>query len=69
MPSFSDVQAKRRVLLLERDLGQPDRVIGEVMQPGGVLRLKELGLEHCVDKIDAQEVCLPYFPSHAAVYQ
>ena len=46
----------RRVLLLERDLSEPVRIVGELLQPGGYLKLKELGLEHCVDGIDAQKV-------------
>lgn len=46
----------RRVLLLERDLSQPDRIVGELLQPGGYLALKRLGLQHCVDGIDAQRV-------------
>lgn len=52
------LQAGRRVLLIERDLKQPDRIIGELLQPGGYLMLKKLGLEHCVDGIDAQKVCI-----------
>jgi len=43
------------VLLSERDLKQPDRIIGELLQPGGYLMLKRLGLAHCVDGIDAQK--------------
>ena len=46
----------RRVLLLERDLSEPVRIVGELLQPGGYLKLKELGLAHCVDEIDAQKV-------------
>lgn len=49
-------QARRRVLLLERDLAQPDRIVGELLQPGGYVMLKKLGLEACVDGIDAQRV-------------
>ena len=49
-------QAGRRVLLLERDLAQPDRIVGELLQPGGYLKLKELGLGACVEGIDAQAV-------------
>ena len=49
------VQAGRRVLLIERDLKQPDRIIGELLQPGGYLMLKKLGLAHCVEGIDAQK--------------
>lgn len=34
----------RRVLLLERDLSEPDRIVGELLQPGGVQALETLGL-------------------------
>ncbi|KAL2653710.1 hypothetical protein R1flu_021838 [Riccia fluitans] len=46
----------RRVLVLERDLNEPDRIVGELLQPGGYLKLVSLGLEDCVDGIDAQKV-------------
>lgn len=46
----------RRVLLLERDLSQPDRIVGELLQPGGYLMLKKLGLESCTENIDAVKV-------------
>ena len=52
------LQDGRRVLLLERDLSQPDRIVGELLQPGGYLKLKELGLAHCVDGIDSQKASL-----------
>jgi squalene monooxygenase len=38
------VQDGRRVLVLERDLSEPDRIVGELLQPGGYLKLLELGL-------------------------
>ncbi|KEH35856.1 putative squalene monooxygenase [Medicago truncatula] len=46
----------RRVLIIERDLNEPDRIVGELLQPGGYLKLIELGLDDCVEKIDAQKV-------------
>ncbi|XP_058735539.1 squalene monooxygenase SE2-like [Vicia villosa] len=46
----------RRVHVIERDLTEPDRIVGELLQPGGYLKLLELGLEDCVDEIDAQRV-------------
>ncbi|XP_061350466.1 squalene monooxygenase SE1-like [Gastrolobium bilobum] len=46
----------RRVHVIERDLTEPDRIVGELLQPGGYLKLIELGLEDCVEKIDAQQV-------------
>ncbi|PWA96591.1 squalene epoxidase, FAD/NAD(P)-binding domain protein [Artemisia annua] len=46
----------RRVRVIERDLTEPDRIVGELLQPGGYLKLIELGLEDCVEDIDAQRV-------------
>uniref|UniRef100_A0A5B6Z4I8 Squalene monooxygenase n=1 Tax=Davidia involucrata TaxID=16924 RepID=A0A5B6Z4I8_DAVIN len=46
----------RRVHVIERDLIEPDRIVGELLQPGGYLKLIELGLEDCVNGIDAQRV-------------
>nr|AYN44138.1 squalene epoxidase [Tripterygium wilfordii] len=46
----------RRVHVIERDLTEPDRIVGELLQPGGYLKLVELGLEDCVEDIDAQRV-------------
>ena len=43
----------RSVYLLEKSLKQPDRIVGELLQPGGVQALKELGLRQCLDEIDA----------------
>ncbi|KGN62420.1 squalene monooxygenase SE1 [Cucumis sativus] len=46
----------RRVHVIERDLTEPDRIVGELLQPGGYLKLIELGLQDCVEEIDAQKV-------------
>ncbi|CAI9777206.1 unnamed protein product [Fraxinus pennsylvanica] len=46
----------RRVRVIERDLTEPDRIVGELLQPGGYLKLIELGLEDCVEEIDSQRV-------------
>nr|GMD85897.1 squalene monooxygenase-like [Ipomoea batatas] len=46
----------RRVHVIERDLTEPDRIVGELLQPGGYLKLMELGLEDCLETIDAQRV-------------
>ena len=35
----------RRVTVVERDLAEPDRIVGELLQPGGYRALKKLGLE------------------------
>lgn len=46
----------RQVTLLERSLKEPDRIVGELLQPGGVQALEQLGLLDCLDGIDAIEV-------------
>ncbi|KAI0431644.1 squalene epoxidase-domain-containing protein [Xylaria sp. FL1042] len=43
----------RQVLLLERDLRERDRFVGESLMPGGVAALQRLGLDKCLDDIDA----------------
>ncbi|ANB13381.1 squalene monooxygenase [Sugiyamaella lignohabitans] len=43
----------RSVLVVERDLREPDRIVGELLQPGGVNALRELGIEHALEGIDA----------------
>ena len=39
------LQDGRRVHVIERDLAEPDRIVGELLQPGGYLKLVELGIE------------------------
>jgi len=46
----------RDILLLERDLSEPDRIVGELLQPGGVIALDKLGMGSCLDGIDATPV-------------
>ncbi|XP_075104689.1 squalene monooxygenase SE1-like isoform X2 [Nicotiana tabacum] len=46
----------RRVHVIERDLTEPHRMVGELLQPGGYLKLVDLGLEDCLEDIDAQRV-------------
>lgn len=43
----------RSVILLERSLKEPDRIVGELLQPGGVSALKQMGLEECLEGIDS----------------
>jgi squalene monooxygenase len=64
------------ILLLERSLPPPDRIVGELLQPAGVHALKALGLSNCLKGIDATPVrgycvChdgsfvhIPYPPGH-----
>ncbi|KAK3356656.1 squalene epoxidase [Lasiosphaeria hispida] len=46
----------RQVLLVERNLKEPDRIVGELLQPGGVDALSELGLVDCLEGIDATPI-------------
>ncbi|KAM3872805.1 squalene monooxygenase [Diretmus argenteus] len=46
----------RDVTVVERDLREPDRIVGELLQPGGYRTLKELGLEGSTEGLDAHEV-------------
>ncbi|XP_036395642.1 squalene monooxygenase [Megalops cyprinoides] len=46
----------RRVTVVERDLREPDRIVGELLQPGGYRALKDLGLENSVEGLDAHIV-------------
>jgi squalene monooxygenase len=51
--AYSLSTSGRRVLLLERDLSEPDRIVGELLQPGGCLALKQLGIDDVLDGMDA----------------
>ncbi|KAG2316712.1 hypothetical protein Bca4012_067551 [Brassica carinata] len=44
----------RRVHVIERDMREPVRMMGEFMQPGGRLLLSKLGLQDCLEGIDEQ---------------
>lgn len=46
----------RSVILLEKSLKEPDRIVGELLQPGGVEALEKLGLRDCLEDIDAIQV-------------
>ncbi|KAK3936738.1 squalene epoxidase-domain-containing protein [Diplogelasinospora grovesii] len=46
----------QRVLLVERSLKEPDRIVGELLQPGGVEALSKLGLTHCLEGIEASPI-------------
>ena len=43
----------RSVILLERWMSEPDRIVGELLQPGGCIALRKLGLGQCLEGIDA----------------
>jgi squalene monooxygenase len=42
-----------RTLLIDTRLREPDRIVGELLQPGGVLALKELGMTNTLDNMEA----------------
>lgn len=44
------------ILLVEKDWREQDRIVGELLQPGGVEQLKAMNLLHCLEGFDAQEV-------------
>ena len=57
--AYSLGQSGRKVLLIERDLSFPDRIVGELLQPGGCASLSRLGMLDCLAEIDAR-VCRGY---------
>ncbi|KAJ5104824.1 hypothetical protein NUU61_002171 [Penicillium alfredii] len=46
----------RSVILLENSMKEPDRIVGELLQPGGVHALEMLGLRDCLEEIDSIDV-------------
>lgn len=45
-----------RIAMVERSFSEPDRILGELLQPGGVAALKTLGMSSCTENIDAIKV-------------
>ncbi|KAG6809675.1 hypothetical protein H0H92_015205 [Tricholoma furcatifolium] len=45
-----------QIALIERSLAEPDRIVGELLQPRGVETLRQLGLASCLEGIDAVPV-------------
>ncbi|KAJ7359095.1 squalene epoxidase-domain-containing protein [Mycena albidolilacea] len=45
-----------RIALLERSLTESDQIVGELIQPGGVSALEELGLASCLENTDPTHV-------------
>jgi squalene monooxygenase len=46
----------KKVVVLEKSLAEMDRILGELLQPGGVQMLRKMGLEQTLENIDAQPV-------------
>ncbi|SCV67307.1 BQ2448_5953 [Microbotryum intermedium] len=72
--AYSLSESGRSILLLERELVEPDRIVGELLQPGGCLALQQLGISDTLASIDAvpcegykvfwgdEQVAIPYPP-------
>lgn len=45
-----------RVTVIEKDWQEQQRIVGELLQPGGVAQLAEMGLDDALNDIDAQPV-------------
>jgi squalene monooxygenase len=54
--AYSLSHAGRKCVMIERDLSEPDRIVGELLQPGGVRALEQLGLASTLEGIDATPV-------------
>ncbi|WWC62297.1 uncharacterized protein I303_104893 [Kwoniella dejecticola CBS 10117] len=54
--AYSLSASGREVVVLERDLSEPDRIVGELLQPGGVAALESLGMADVLEGIDAVPV-------------
>ncbi|MCZ2444602.1 MAG: FAD-dependent oxidoreductase [Flavobacteriales bacterium] len=47
---------KKTITVIEKDWQEADRIVGELLQPGGVHLLEKLGLGKALDNLDAQPV-------------
>lgn len=45
-----------RIAVVERSLSEPNRIVGELLQPAGVAALQRLGMEACIEGIGAISV-------------
>lgn len=57
-PCISTALARqgKKVLIVERDWSEPDRIVGELMQPAGIKALQELGMVQAVNGVGARNV-------------
>jgi squalene monooxygenase len=46
----------KKVMVIEKMMGESDKIIGELLQPGGVEMLHNMNLQHLIEGIDAQIV-------------
>ncbi|RKP32459.1 SE-domain-containing protein [Metschnikowia bicuspidata] len=54
-PAIATALARQgqKVLIIEREWSEPDRIVGELMQPAGIKALRELGLIQAISNIGA----------------
>ncbi len=46
----------KRIAVVEKSMAERDVIIGELLQPGGVVKLREMGLDQVLEGFDAQPV-------------
>lgn len=46
----------KRICVIEKTFTVQERIVGELLQPGGVIKLQQMGLEHLLRGFDAQPV-------------
>jgi squalene monooxygenase len=56
LAAYLSTNSRLKILLVEKDWREPDRIVGELLQPGGVEILKSIGLQHCLEGFDAQDI-------------
>jgi len=50
--AFSLSNQGRKVTVIERDMSEPNRIVGELLQPSGIYALQKMGLDSCIEGID-----------------
>jgi squalene monooxygenase len=45
-----------KICVIEKSLSEQERIVGELLQPGGVMKLNEMGMEHLLEGFEAQPV-------------
>ena len=45
-----------KIALIDRSFSEKKRIVGELLQPGAVISMKEMGLSHLLQGIDAQDI-------------
>lgn len=52
----SQKNSGKKILVIERTFAEQDRIVGELLQPGGLAALRQLELEHLTEGFGAQRV-------------